>query len=122
MHPLLHTRQPATQAILAGFGFALYAFAVHLAAPWKIFLAATVFAVAIGAMAYRRSRGASEVPDYLIVSGSILALALYSWGFLIRRTPQGLEWIAVALIFLVPLLLLGRVYNRRRQRRLSARL
>lgn len=122
MQPLLRNRQPATQAIIAGLGFALVAFAVHLAAPWKIILSAIVFAAAIGLMAHRLSRGASELPDYLIVGGSILALGLYSWGFLIRRSPVGFEWIAIALIFLFPLLLLGSAYNRRRRRRMNSHL
>ena len=113
MLPALRRQRPEIQAVLAGAGFAALGFAFRVASPWKILLAAAAVGLVAGVAARRRNLGRPELPPALTVVFSVFALGLYVWGFFIRRTPSGSEWIAVVLVLMVPLLLLWRTYRAR---------
>lgn len=112
MIPWLRDQKPEIQAAIAGVGLAVLQFAFgETNRPWRVVAGAAVFALVIWMMAQRRVQGKTEVPTKVAIAFSVLALALYTWGFFIVRSPSGWEWIAVILIFMFPLLAIWKAYE-----------
>ena len=115
MLPVLRRQPPGVQAAIAAAGFAAIGVAFRPANPWQVLVGAVVFGSITWLMARRRTQGKPELPRKVVAAFSVGALALYVWAFFVVQQPSGAEWIAAALIFLFPLVLLWNVVRRRGQ-------
>ena len=95
-----------TGAFSAGASFAAYALIVDLASPLRILLGSLAVAIFGGVIAYRQSKGKPLVSTGALFLFSIAVLALYTWALLVHEKPVGTEWVAVAIIFCFPVVLL----------------
>jgi peptidoglycan/LPS O-acetylase OafA/YrhL len=113
----LQNVSPILVGALAGaVPFAAFAFLVELASPLRILLGSLAVALFFGIMSYRKSRRMPLLPTWGLLVLGIGALALYTWALLVRQQPVGTEWLAVALIFAVPVAVLVQAYRQWKRR------
>ena len=111
---LFHTdKRPVLRVLIGGLGFALLSTMYGQASPRAILFGSVVFAAAVAWVLYRQKKGEQALPRSAAIVLAVAMIGLYSWGFFVKARPSGAEWIAVLLLFLVPIALLWNALQRR---------
>jgi hypothetical protein len=91
--------------------FGAFAFAIQLASPLRIVLGSLAMALLWGLVVYRMARGRTLLPTAALVVLGVGALTLYTAALVLGERPAGIEWVAVVVVFAIPIAILAMAYR-----------
>jgi hypothetical protein len=109
-------RRPMAAAVLTGVVFAAFSFAIALGEPVRILLASLAMALLAGITTARLQRGKPLLPLWALLLLGAGGLILHTWVLVVQPQPTGFDWVAVAVVFAFPVLILFMAYHQWRSR------
>ena len=110
-------RRPLISALFMGGIFAAASILISSESTVGIVFGTLFVAALSAAMTFRSQRGKPMLPTAGLVVLGLVGLALYTRALFVWEKPEGIEWIAVPLVFAFPVAVLIMAYRQWRAER-----